>query len=343
MNDPNKYYFDETFIGEISKLLSTSKNICIITHVNPDGDAIGSSLALYNFLLKMKHNVTVITPNQMMKFLKWMQNADKVFSFAEQKESAKNAIENADIIFCLDFNSLSRAGDAAGFIIENKKAIRILIDHHLQPQAFCDFIFSFPKACATAELMFYFIQQLGFSDYIDESIAECLYCGIMTDSGNFRFDCVSAELHELIAALLRRGANQNKIYDLIYNVNSFDLIRLQGYVMSEKMHITEDGKTILISLDNEEQQRFNVGKTDLDYIVNLGLTINGVNLSAFFYENNGIVKAAFRSKGNISVRDIAANYYNGGGHLNASGGTSTKNLLDTVSQFMEILEKNKIT
>ncbi len=343
MNVPNKYYFDETCIAEISKILSTFKNICIITHVNPDGDAIGSSLALSNLLLKMGHNVSVIIPNQMMEFLKWMQNADKIFSFADQKESVKNTIKNADIIFCLDFNNLSRVGGVADFIIENKKAIKILIDHHLEPQAFCDFIFSFPKACATAELMFYFFQRLGFSDYIDQSIAECLYCGIMTDSGNFRFDCVSAELHEITSLLLRKGANQNKIYDLIYNVNSIDLIRLQGYVMSEKMHITEDGKTILISLDTKEQQRFNVAKTEIDYFVNFGLTINGVNLSAFFYENNGIVRAAFRSKGNISVKDIAANYYNGGGHLNASGGTSKKNLSDTISQFMEILRKNKIT
>lgn len=334
-----KYQFDNSSMKEISKILSSPQKVCIITHVNPDGDAIGSSLALGNLLSKMEHEVSVVTPNQMMGFLKWMSGSDKVISFADNKELGVSAIKNAEVIFCLDFNNLSRIEEASEHVLANKAAVKILIDHHIQPQDFCQFTFSFPDACATAELIFYFIEKLGTASLIDNSIADCLYCGIMTDSGNFRFNSVSPELHEIAAALLRKGANQNRVYELVYDSNSIDMMKLNGFVMAERLEHIETKNTVIVYLTEEEQQRYNAGKTEIDDVVNFGLKIEGVKLSAFFYENEGKVRASFRSKGNLSVKEIATKYFNGGGHLNAAGGFSSKNILETVSEFKQILKE----
>lgn len=334
-----KYQFDDSAMESILQLLSSPKRICIITHVNPDGDAIGSSLALGNLLSKTNHEVSVVTPNQMMGFLKWMDGAEKVISLADKIDLGISAIQNAEIIFCLDFNSLARIEGASEYLLANKAAIKILIDHHIQPQDFCQFTFSFPDACATAELIFYFIEKLGLTPLIDSSIADCLYCGIMTDSGNFRFNLVTPELHEITAILLRKGANQNRVYELIYDSNSISTMKLNGYVMSEKLEHIEANNAVIIYLTDEEQQRFKVGKTEIDDVVNFGLKIEGVKLSAFFYENEGKVRASFRSKGNLSVKEIATKYFNGGGHLNAAGGISSKDILETVSEFKQILEE----
>lgn len=333
----HSYQFDDSATTQISRLLSVPQKICIITHANPDGDAIGSSLALSNLLLRMNHEVSVVTPNQMMEFLNWMTGADEVISFADEGDIAIAAIQNAEIIFCLDFNNLSRIDGASDYVLSNQTAVKILIDHHNQLQSFCQFIFSFPEACATAELVFCFIQNLGLAHLIDSTIAECLYCGIMTDSGNFRFNSVTPELHEISAELLRRGVNQNKVYELVFDSNSIRTMKLHGYVMSEKMEYIEESKCVIISLSDEEQKRFNAGKTEIDDVVNFGLKLQGAKVSAFFYENDGKVRASFRSKGDFSVKDIAGKYFNGGGHLNAAGGVSSKNIVDTVSEFKKIL------
>lgn len=335
-----KYHFDDSSIVKIKELLNQPKRICIITHVNPDGDAIGSSLALANLLIKLNHEVTVITPNRMMGFLTWMKGADQVISFNEKSEIAIANIQNADVLFCLDFNNLNRIGDIGDHVVANIEAVKILVDHHLNPQSFCDYVFSFPDACATAEIIYYFIRELGLTYKIDLPISECLYCGVVTDSGNFRFGSVSPELHEITADLLRHGADQNKIYELIYDSNSFDTVRLHGYVLANKMELV--GNAIIISLSEEEQRRFNAGKAEIDEIVNFGLKIKDVNLCTFFYENDDMVRVSFRSKGNISVKEIATKYYNGGGHLNAAGGIASKNIDEAVLEFKNLLEKNVI-
>ena len=338
MKNNSKYNFPDFEIKSISKLLSTPKKICIVTHVNPDGDAIGSSLALSNILLKMNHTVSVITPNKMMGFLEWMKGANDIISFTNQGEFGVLAIQEAEIIFCLDFNDPSRIEDVSEYVLANKTAIRILIDHHINPKDFCQFTFSFPDACATAELTFYFIENIGLSHLTDSSIAESLYCGIMTDSGNFRFNSVSPELHEIVAELIRQGVNQNRVYELVYDSNSINALKLHGFIMLKKLEYLEDYKAVIITLNDKEQRRFRVGKTEIDDVVNIGLKIEGVRISAFFYENEGKVRVSFRSKGDLSVKDIASKYFNGGGHINAAGGISPKSIKNTVIEFKRILE-----
>lgn len=343
MNFSNYYPFDKIEVDKISELLTSPKRICILTHVNPDGDAIGSSLALANVLLKNNHEVVVITPNAMMGFLKWMKGTDDVISFQNNPEDAIVNIRNSEIIFCLDFNNPVRIEGVAKYLAENTKAIKILIDHHIDPKDFCQINFSFPVACSTAELIYCFIKNIGLYNLIDSDSAECLYCGIMTDSGNFRFNSVTPELHEITADLLRLGVDQNKVYELVYDSNSLNTLKIHGYVMAEKLDHIEESKAVIISLSDEEQKRFNVGKTEIDEIVNFGLRISGVTLSAFFYENDGKVRVSIRTKGNISAKNIVMQHFNGGGHFNAAGGVSEVKLEQTVLDFRKLISNSGIS
>lgn len=343
MNFSNYYPFVKIELDKISELLTSPKRICILTHVNPDGDAIGSSLALANVLKKNNHEVVVITPNVMMGFLKWMKGTDDVISFQNNPEDAIVNIRISEIIFCLDFNNPARIEGVTKYLAENTKAIKILIDHHIEPKDFCQINFSFPEACSTAELIYCFIKNIGLYNLIDSDIAECLYCGIMTDSGNFRFNSVTPELHEITADLLRLGVDQNKVYELVYDSNSLNTLRIHGYVMAEKLDHIEESKAVIISLSEEEQKRFNVGKTEIDEIVNFGLRISGVTLSAFFYENDGKVRVSIRTKGNISAKNIVMQHFNGGGHFNAAGGVSEEKLVQTVIDFRKLISISGIS
>lgn len=332
-----EYNFNPQHIREIQQQLSRKKKIVIATHINPDGDAIGSSLALAGVLKKKSHDVTVISPNDVPEFLKWMNDADSIIQFNTQKERATQIISEAEIIFCLDFNNPKRIDEVASPVIENATATKILIDHHLEPSDFCKYIFSFPVACATAELIYYFLKELNLLGLIDSQIAECLYCGIMTDSGNFKFKSVSPELHQVTAFLLSKGAVNYKIYELVYDSYKPETLALHGFVLSGRMKVFKQHNTVLLWLSATEQEKFNATKDDIDEIVNYGLKIQGIKLSAFFYEQDGKVKTSFRSKGNTSVKEIATKYFNGGGHINAAGGTSNLNLEETLNYFENLL------
>ena len=310
-----------TELNQLKSFLSEPRKVVITTHKGPDGDAMGSSLALYNYLLKKGHSVHVITPNDYPSFLKWMKGEEYVIEYCFHEEKAKKITESAELIFCLDFNTLSRI-DTYAPIVERSNALKVLIDHHQQPDTF-DFNFSDASASSTAQLIFEFLELLDDTEEIDQDIAECLYAGIMTDTGNFRFNSVCSKTHQVVSFLIERGARNDWVYDKIHDNNSVNRLKLLGYCLSEKMEVLSDLGVSIITLTQKELQRFNFKKGDTEGVVNYALSIEGVNVAAFMVERDGIIKISFRSKGDISVNQLARDHFSGGGHINAAGGAAS--------------------
>ncbi len=331
-------------LEKIKDLLNTPKKIVITTHFKPDGDAMGSSLGLYNYLIQKQHAVTVVTPSDYPSFLNWLPGNDTVVSFFSKAEKAKQLIAEANLIFCLDFNELSRIEGLAPFVGEST-AIKILIDHHLDPHEFAQFTYSDTYACATCELIFKFIDQLGDKKMINKPVAECLYTGIMTDTGSFKFACTVSETHRIIGELIDAGAENFKIHEAIYDTHTQDRLRLLGYSITEKLQVFEEYNTALISLSEQELNRFNHQTGDTEGIVNYALGIEGIRFAAMFIERKGLIKISFRSKGDFSVKEFSRDHFEGGGHKNASGGRSLLSLEDTVAKFVSLLPqyKNQLT
>ena len=325
---------------KLSGLLAKKKNIVITTHTNPDGDAIGSSLGLYNFLLLKKHKVTVITPNEYPQFLKWMQGSDKVLPYDTNTKKCDKIIAAADIIFCLDYNSLSRIDDLQNPVKE-AKAFKVLIDHHLQPHNFCDIIFSDTKACSTCQMIFELIEGMGEKEMLNQTISNCLYTGIMTDTGSFRFDSTTSTTHRIVAELIDAGAQKTFIHQQVYDTNSEDRMRLLGYCLNHKLTVLRDFKTAFISLSSEDLERFHHEKGDTEGFVNYALSLEGIRFAAFFMERNDEVKISFRSKSHFDANTFARENFNGGGHFNAAGAKSDLSLDETLSKFIELLPKYK--
>ncbi|MDA9898033.1 bifunctional oligoribonuclease/PAP phosphatase NrnA [Flavobacteriales bacterium] len=323
-----------TELKQLKAFLSTPRKVVITTHKGPDGDAMGSSLALYNYLLKKGHSVQVITPNDYPKFLKWMKGDKQVIEYCFHQEKATRITAKAELIFCLDFNILSRI-DTYAPVVEAANAPKVLIDHHQQPDTF-DFNFSDTSACSTAQLIFEFLEMLGDTDLIDQDIAECLYAGIMTDTGNFRFNSVSSKTHQIVAFLIEKGARNDWIYDQIHDNNSVSRLKLLGYCLSEKMEVLPELGAAIIHLTKEELERFNFKKGDTEGVVNYALSIEGVNMAAFMVEKDGIVKISFRSKGLISVNQLARDHFSGGGHINAAGGAHS-NMSEAITTFKNVI------
>ncbi|MBH83150.1 MAG: DHH family phosphoesterase [Flavobacteriales bacterium] len=310
-----------TELNQLKSFLSETRKVVITTHKGPDGDAMGSSLALFNYLLKKGHSVHVITPNDYPSFLKWMKGEEYVIEYCFHEEKAKKITESAELIFCLDFNTLSRI-DTYAPIVERSNALKVLIDHHQQPDTF-DFNFSDASASSTAQLIFEFLELLDDTEEIDQDIAECLYAGIMTDTGNFRFNSVCSKTHQVVSFLIEKGARNDWVYDKIHDNNSVNRLKLLGYCLSEKMEVLSDLGVSIITLTQKELQRFNFKKGDTEGVVNYALSIEGINVAAFMVERDGIIKISFRSKGDISVNQLARDHFNGGGHINAAGGSAS--------------------
>jgi len=319
-----------TELNQLKSFLSEPRKVVITTHKGPDGDAMGSSLALYNYLLKKGHSVHVITPNDYPSFLKWMKGEEYVIEYCFHEEKAKKITESAELIFCLDFNTLSRI-DTYAPIVERSNALKVLIDHHQQPDTF-DFNFSDASASSTAQLIFEFLELLDDTEEIDQDIAECLYAGIMTDTGNFRFNSVCSKTHQVVSFLIEKGARNDWVYDKIHDNNSVNRLKLLGYCLSEKMEVLSDLGVSIITLTQKELQRFNFKKGDTEGVVNYALSIEGVNVAAFMVERDGIIKISFRSKGDISVNQLARDHFNGGGHINAAGG-SASTMQEAITKF----------
>ena len=327
-------------IIEIKKLLSERKRIVIVTHKNPDGDAMGSSLGLYNFLLQKNHSVKVVVPNGYPAFLQWLPGDDKVIEHAESPERAEASVKNAEVIFCLDFNALHRIGNV-GVLVKKAKATKILIDHHLQPEKFARYMLSDKKSCSTAQLVFDFISSLGEKNLINKKIANCLYTGIMTDTLNFKISTTSAYTHRIVAELIEAGAQNTLAYSNVFDTYTEDRVRLLGHCLGKEMKVLQEYNASFIALSKSDLKKFNFQKGDTEGFVNYPLSIEGIRFSALFMEMSDEIKISFRSKGNFDVNKFARKHFSGGGHANAAGGEAHTSLDDAVSKFVNTLPEYK--
>ena len=321
---------------ELKNLLSAKQNVVITTHVNPDGDAIGSSVALLNFLIKMGHDVSVIVPNDYPDFLKWMKNDELIINYSNSKNESQDKIKNASLIFCLDFNNLNRINELGDYISESK-AKKVLIDHHLDPSDFYDFKIHDVKASATAELVYNFLIELD-SNAVDKDISEALYTGILTDTGSFKFS-MSPKVHKIVSDLMIRGVDIGFINNKIYDSNSLDKLKLIGYALSEKLEVISNGNAAYIVLSRKDLKDHNFKKGDTEGLVNYALSISNVNMAVLIIETKERIKFSFRSIGQFSVNEFAKKYFNGGGHKNAAGGSLEDKLSVALEKFLKDISK----
>ena len=333
--------FTPSEISEIQKLLVPENKIVIITHYNPDGDAIGSSLGLKHFLSQKGLEADVIVPNDFPKFLKWMPDAKKIIIADYKRKQAGEAIYNTDVIFILDFNASHRSGNLVGPWIEKSKAKKILIDHHQQPEDF-DFVYSDVKVPATSQMIYHFIDALNDTELVNQDIAECLYTGIMTDTGGFRFRSTSATTHRIVANLIEKGADPAMITSNTWDTNTVSRLHLLALILG-RIEVVKDGKVAILWLKRDELKEFGFQKGDTEGFVNYGLSIMGTQVSAFFMEDlyEDFIKISFRSKDDVDVNQFSRKYFNGGGHINAAGGKYIKKKKKTIEDFKEkIAEEN---
>ncbi len=318
-------------------LLNKAASIAIVTHWSPDGDAMGSSLALYQYLLKLKKSVKVIVPNAYPDFLNWLPGHKQVLNFQENEAKATKILQKADVIFTLDFNSYKRL-EKLGGVLAQTTCPKVLIDHHQQPDNYASYYYHDVAACSTCELIFDFIAALGHKSLIDKKIAACLYTGLMTDTGSFRYPSVTSRTHLIVSELLKTGIKPTDIHSAVYDNYSLGRLQLLGYALSEKMKLAEGVPAAYFTLSEKELKRFNYQKGDTEGLVNYPFSIKGIQVCALFNESDGYVKISFRSKGNIDVNTFARKYFNGGGHINAAGGKSTDSLEVTEARFKELVK-----
>ena len=327
-------------LDEFKELISLPRRIVITTHVKPDADALGSSLGLSGLLLKLGHQVTVITPTEYPEFLDWMEgNSDVVVFNAGNQDKSSYLVENADIIFCLDFSSLDRI-DELGELVKKAEGKKVLIDHHLNPEDFADFELWSTEAAATAELVFDLIEMIGEKDRVTKGIAEALYAGIMTDTGNFKHSNTTPKVFRTVAELIELGANNTRVSNEIYDSNSLNRLKLLGFSLSERLYVIEESNTAYIVLSEKDQENFEYQTGDTEGLVNYGLSIKGVNMAAIFIEKDHRIKMSFRSIGDFSVSSLARDYFSGGGHKNAAGGISEESLEATIEKFKHLVSKH---
>ena len=322
---------------QLKGLISTPKKIVITTHRGPDGDAMGSSLGLFHLLKQLGHTVSVITPNEYASFLHWLPANNEVIIYEGNEKSTDTITDEADLIFLLDFSDLRRIVPFTDSVSKSN-ATKIMIDHHQDPDRdIAELIFSDTTSCSTAQLVYEVMDAMGMTTYLNKAIAECLYVGIMTDTGSFKYSSTTAKTHHIIAELINAGAENAKIHDLIYDNSSANRIKLLGYCLNKKLRLYPENNAAIISLTAEELKRFEFKKGDTEGLVNYALSIEGINFATFIAEKDGLVKLSLRSKGNIKVNEIAKEYFQGGGHTNASGGISQVSVNETIKIVEKII------
>jgi phosphoesterase RecJ-like protein len=327
-------------LNEIFPLLEVSKNVVITFHQKPDADAMGSGLGLYNFLIQFGHKVTVISPTNWAAFLKWMPGAKKVLDFEMQNEKALKALNAAEWLFCLDFNVLNRTRNMEP-VIKDLKCIKILIDHHQQPQTeVFDYGMSDPDKSSTAEMVYDFIINSGHAKKINKEVAECLYAGVMTDTGSFRFNSTSADVHTMVAMLKGTGFDHSQVHENLFDNFLESRFRFFGNVLLNRMEIFYEYNTALIAIPQKDLIKYNVKTGDTEGLVNFPLSIKGIKLAAVIIDRGDERKSSFRSKGGFDVNTFARKYFNGGGHFNAAGGKNTEPLEEVVKKFKKAIEDN---
>ena len=320
--------------------ISRPRKAVIVTHFKPDADALGSSLGLAGFLKKKGHKVQVITPSDYPNFLAWMPGNEEVLALSKEssdlEKKAAELIAKANVIFCLDFSGLSRI-NMLGEMVKKSKAKKVLIDHHLEPEKFADFMQWNELSASTSGLVFELIKELDEESQVDEGIANCLYAGLMTDTGGFRHNNTTQKEFLMASELVGMGANPSEVARLIYDNSTLERLRLTGYVLTEKLHVLPEYRTAYMTISSGELKKFGSQTGDTEGLVNYGLSISGIRLAVLMYDRKEEIKLSFRSVGNFSVNEFARKHFEGGGHKNASGGSSKLTLEQTLQKFLALL------
>ncbi|MDR1602976.1 MAG: DHH family phosphoesterase [Tannerella sp.] len=330
--------FSEKEVQRFQSYVDKGERFVIVTHISPDGDALGASLALYHYLTNQGNRADLIVPNDFPVFLGWLPGAKDIVVYERYADYAEQLIREADVICCLDFNEPKRIGKMASHV-EAADADKVMVDHHLNPANFCDLIISYPDMSSTSEMIFRLLCRMKAFDDINRDIAECIYTGMMTDTGGFTYHSNNADLYLIIMELVRKGIDKDAIYRRVYQVYSESRLRLMGYVLCEKMKIYPDCRTAMITLTLKELNRFKYATGDTEGFVNLPLSIEGIRFAVLIREDTDFVKLSLRSVGDFPCNRFAATCFNGGGHLNASGGEFYGTLTDAVAAFERGLKK----
>jgi phosphoesterase RecJ-like protein len=325
-------------ITELKPLLEAAvkPKVVITTHHKPDADALGSSLGLHHYFLKLGISSHIVTPTDYGDFLKWMPKENEVINFEEFEEKGAELVATADLIFCLDFNALKRINNL-GKLVEESKAKKVLIDHHLEPEGFEDYRLWNTKASSTSELIFWLIEIMGHVHLVDQDIASCLYAGIMTDTASFKHPSTTATTHRVAAMLLEKGAKSNRIFEAIYDNYSESRTRFIGFCLSEKLQILKEYNTALIVVSADELKRYQILTGDSEGLVNYGLSITGIKLSVIIVDRKVARKMSFRSRDTFPANEFARKFFNGGGHFNAAGGESMDPIEQVEIKFKDAL------
>lgn len=330
--------------SEISKLkilLHQKQKIVITSHSNPDGDAIGSSLAMYRYLVKLGNDVNIVVPNKFPEFYAWLPDSNDIIIYENKAKLSQKVLKEADIIFCLDYNAINRLG-ALAEIIPKTTATRILIDHHINPELESfDFSHSTVNTSSTGELVYDFITKLGDEELIDKNIAEAIYTSIITDTGSFSFSCNRPETYNITSKLISVGADAEKIHKLIYDTYSENRLRLLGYSISNRLIVWEELHTALIYLTKSDLKKYKYEVGDTEGVVNYPLSMKKINMSILITEKDNKLRLSFRSKGDFSVNELARNHFNGGGHRNAAGGKTNETMDELIARLKTIISTYK--
>lgn len=323
---------------DLKHFLAIPRNIAVIPHKNADGDAIGSVLACYHYLKNQGHYVRVVSPNDYPEFLKWLPGSQDVLRFDLQNKQSKRVLNSAELIFLMDFNEMGRVGDDMQHTMETLDTTYVMIDHHQQPSAVAKYLYSDTSICATAQMFYHFLEQIGDVNAISKEIATCMYTGILTDTGSFRFPNTTPTTHRIVAELIEKGADNARIYDSVFDQNTYGRLQLLGQAL-QNLVVIDAYHTAYITISKAEKLKFDFQKGDTEGIVNYALSIKGIIFGVIFIEDEEqeMIKISFRSKGSFSVNQFSRNHFEGGGHDNAAGGRSRENMEQTLKRFKSIL------
>ena len=329
-------------IKDLENLLVECKKISIVTHFNPDGDAIGSSLALHHYLKSLNLLSNVITPNRHPSFLDWVPGINDIIIYDEDIEKSNEKLTDSDLIFTMDFNSLDRCGDLSSIINKENQKI-VMIDHHQLPENYADINFSYPKISSTCEIVYFIIEASNNLKLIDKNIATCIYLGMMTDTGSFQYNGVNSKTHKIIAELINKGIIQSEIYNKVYNENSTSKLMILGKALNS-LNVLKEYKTTYMYLKRDELKEHNYEKGDTEGVVNYGLSLKNIEFTAMFIEDledENLIKISFRSKNNFPCNKFAKDNFNGGGHINAAGGKFEGKIDNAIALFIKKIKEFK--
>jgi phosphoesterase RecJ-like protein len=324
--------------NNIVQAIQNAERIVITSHRSPDGDSIGSSLGLLRFIKALGKTADVCHPDPCPDFIEWTKKGDIIIDFEGSQELVTQKLNDADLIFSLDYNATHRLGNDMGDVLAASSAKKIMIDHHLDPDDYADITVSEPSISSTAELIYELIDASGNKGLLHSEMAEPIYLGIMTDTGSFRYSSVTARTHEVAAELIKSGLDHTVVHESTFDGNRIDKLKLRGYAIAEKLEVVTEYGVAILSLTEAELEKFNYIKGDTEGLVNIALSVQGVKTAVFFVESKGRVKISFRSKG-LPVNVLANENFDGGGHKFAAGGISDLSMTDTLEKFRSLLPK----